>query len=50
MPRKPNYRLERNQRAHSKAAKKAKRLEAKARKSQERKGENANNQVKDRSD
>lgn len=39
MPRKPNYRFERNERAKSKAAKKAERLEAKARKTAERKGE-----------
>lgn len=37
MPRKPNYRFERNERAKSKAEKKAERLEAKARKSDERK-------------
>lgn len=37
MPRKPNYRFERNERAKSKAAKKAERLEEKARKSDERK-------------
>lgn len=39
MPRKPNYRFERNQRAKSKAAKKAERLEAKARKSADKKAE-----------
>lgn len=39
MPRKPNYRFERSQRAKSKAEKKAVRLEAKARKSAERKDE-----------
>lgn len=37
MPRKPNYRFERNERAKSKAAKKAERLDAKTRKSEERK-------------
>lgn len=39
MPRKPNYRFERSQRAKSKAEKKAARLDAKAKKSAERKGE-----------
>lgn len=38
MPRKPNYRFERSQRAKNKAEKKAARLDAKARKSAERKG------------
>lgn len=37
MPRKPNYRFERSQRAKTKAEKKAARLEAKSRKSDERK-------------
>lgn len=37
MPRKPNYRFERSQRAKNKAEKKAERLEAKARKSAEKK-------------
>lgn len=44
MPRKPNYRFERNQRAKNKAAKKAERLEAKARKSADRKAEAAESQ------
>lgn len=39
MPRKTNYRFERSQRDKDKAAKKAERLEAKARKSAEKKGE-----------
>ncbi|MDH3579296.1 MAG: hypothetical protein OEM91_01555 [Hyphomicrobiales bacterium] len=39
MPRKPNYRFERNQRAKNKAAKKAERLEAKARKSADKKAD-----------
>jgi len=39
MRRKPNYRFERSERDKSKAAKKAERLEAKARKTAERKGE-----------
>jgi hypothetical protein len=47
MPRKPNYRFERNQRAKNKAEKKAERLEAKARKSAERKAETAGNQNED---
>lgn len=45
MPRKPNYRFERNERAKSKAAKKAERLEAKARKTAERKGELADGET-----
>jgi hypothetical protein len=47
MPRKPNYRFERNERAKNKAAKKAERLEAKARKSAERKAEAVENQNED---
>ena len=39
MPRKPNYRFERSQRAKNKAEKKAARLDAKAKKSAERKDE-----------
>lgn len=41
MPRKPNYRFERSQRDKKKAAKKAERLEAKARKSEQKKDDNA---------
>lgn len=37
MARKPNYRIERSERARNKAEKKAERVEAKARKSAERK-------------
>lgn len=47
MPRKPNYRFERNQRAKTKAAKKAERLEARARKSADRKNEEAESQDQD---
>ncbi len=47
MPRKPNYRFERNERAKSKAAKKAERLQAKARKSEDRKTETAERQNSD---
>lgn len=37
MPRKPNYKFDRNQRAKSKATKKAERLQAKVEKSEARK-------------
>ena len=47
MPRKPNYRFERNQRAKTKAAKKAERLEAKAQKAADKKTDRTESQDED---
>ena len=48
MPRKPNYKFERSERAKSKATKKAERLQAKAEKSAARKGKPGETESQDR--
>ncbi len=48
MPRKPNYRFERSERAKNKAAKKAERLQAKADKSAARKSDSDQNETGER--
>lgn len=47
MPRKPNYRFERSERDKRKAAKKAQRLEERAKKSAERKSDDPDGEAKE---